>query len=648
MRPPRRIRVGTPRSLRHGAAVGYPTRRWASMGFVVGLVAAVGVVGWLLYLASAAPTSTKTVGSTLEATLAKPAVAVTVGVLVFLLGGWCLRNLRFEWLARSPGHIEVADFKPLEGEPRVDVAWLTSAFRARVTQLSLQAPAPVPGAAAEGAYLDVLSQAALDARNPLTLVRLGRALWPTHAYRVEATLRADRSRAERQYSMLVQVSRLPSAGSTLVEAAGASWEEVIRRAADEATGLILPRTRLCRHQWLSWRGYVMPIGLLHAFERAVELEARGDSERRRGLEEEAEGSYRDALLRYERALAKDPFNLAIRLRIGQLLERIGRPLEALAAYQAIVTVTLPAGERLPRSLYRRRMRRERSRIITIARYRRAVILGRGELVVPWLRAPAVDTSDTSESLKRLIADEISQHAGMLVWEPERLGWGPEKRRLCAPTFGSGKTLAELADELAPVTPGTWQEQARLRAVLAALGYAMMRELQHDRRLRIRLLADRLRQFLPRTGLPAAPPFTLKALLLAQVCIQLRLTRALAELAFPDCDWEREARAAVDRVWQLMGGRVSQWHEGYNAACACGIPLDYADPPDAERLAREAVDWLERATACADSSFVAGENEWLKVDPDLRGVMGDDAYRVWRSVYFPSSDDGARAIDAPRR
>ena len=34
-------------------------------------------------------------------------------------------------------------------------------------------------------------------------------------------------------------------------------------------GLILPQTRLCRAPWGAWRGYVMPSGLLHAFEEGA-------------------------------------------------------------------------------------------------------------------------------------------------------------------------------------------------------------------------------------------------------------------------------------------------------------------------------------------------------------------------------------------
>ncbi len=672
-----------------------------------------GALVWLAYLVGA-DQNAKAVRSAVESTLAKPAVAGTVGFVILLLGGWCVRNLRFEWLAWWPGQIEVAEFQDPATAPGTDVAWLTSVFRERVTQLSLQAPASVPGAAAEGTYLDVLSDASLDARNPLSLLRLGHAIWPTRAYRVEATLQVQTHRTNRLHSVLAQVTRLPNGSSTLVRGEGASWEEAVRQAADEATALILPRTRLCQRQWLSWRGYVMPTGLLPAYERAVESEAEGAEKQALERYDEAQRIYDNALLRYDEALSKDPFNLAIRLRVGQLHEKTDRPMEALAAYQGIVTVTRPAGASLPRSLYRQRVRRERRRVITIARYRRAVLLGGDRIANAWAN---IDDSaaDLKENLGRLIFEETHARAGKLVWEPERSGPGPAKRRLDAPSFASGVTLDELlATLLCPAPPPeplrtgetpagaatrllrykrllelltqtwntpagaatrllrykrllelltqTWNTPAgaaapvaddmdvvRLRALFAALGFATTRELLYERRLRLLLIADRVFQWLRRSRVPSAPPFTVKTLRLSQLCIQLRLARALYELGIAGSNWHIEGAAVLDRVDQVIGGRVRQWHEGYNAACACGIPLLYNNErsdeewlgANAERLALMAINWLERATACADSAFVAGEDEWLNRDPDLRGVRGRPGYRTWRSVYFPKSLSPAR-------
>jgi hypothetical protein len=683
---PKRLRkLGTPRSQRYGAAVRYGTRRKACFGYAAGLILGAAAVLGLAYGVSAPPKPT-TVGMSMLATVTKPGVAATLAIVLVLWVGWCVRSLRFEFLAWWPGHIEVVELEPPANAPYVDVAWLSSVFRARVTQLSLQAPAPVPGAATEGAYLDVLSGVSVEAGNPLSLLRMGRAMWPTHAYRIEATLRTGAGDSA-PCTVLAQVNRLPHVSSTLVWGHGSSWEDAVREAADEATAIVLPRTRLCQGQWLTWRGYVMPRGLLPAYERAVRNEADGDAARRsakpfgtvgsNGKHEQARRCYEAAQRGYKEVLDEDPFNLTVRLRVGQLHEKVGQHLEALAAYHGIVTVTRPAGEKLPRKLYPARTRWERKRVITIARYRRAVLLGGDQVADDWSKA----SDELRRDLGMLLLEEMYAHAGALVWERERTGPGPPRRQLGAPRYESGFTLQELLEELLearatgeqrtyfgetaigaaegvppyialrrllcerPTTEdgrlASVRDRELLRALFASLSSATAQELRYERGLRLRMLRGRALRRLRPSRVPSAPPFTIKALRLSQLCIRLRLARALSELGVPGSSWEHERAAVKTRVEQVIGGSVRQWHEGYNAACACGIPLlfDGAERARPKRipseLAETAVMWLERATACADSGYVAGENDWLQHDPDLEAVREDPAYLVWRSVYFPA-------------
>ena len=91
--------------------------------------------------------------------------------------------------------------------------------------------------------------------------------------------------------------------------------------------MILPQTRLCRAPWAAWRGHVMPPGLLHAFEEGVRLERA-----RR---------YDEALAAYWRAVELDPLNMALRLCVGQLQERIGLYLDALATYWGMDVTSPP-------------------------------------------------------------------------------------------------------------------------------------------------------------------------------------------------------------------------------------------------------------------------------------------------------------------
>ena len=95
----------------------------------------------------------------------------------------------------------------------------------------------------------------LDARNPLaTLIGLLRAAKPTHAYEVRGVL-MERAEIPR-YGVAVRVLRLPSDGTPPATVWGETWDIALRKAADEATSMILPQTRLCRAPWGAWRGHV--------------------------------------------------------------------------------------------------------------------------------------------------------------------------------------------------------------------------------------------------------------------------------------------------------------------------------------------------------------------------------------------------------
>ena len=66
---------------------------------------------------------------------------------------------------------------------------LTMGFRRRLATLRLQAPAPIPGSAPEGDFLEVLSHGAGDAPGILAaIVSLMRAAKPSHAWQVSGAL----------------------------------------------------------------------------------------------------------------------------------------------------------------------------------------------------------------------------------------------------------------------------------------------------------------------------------------------------------------------------------------------------------------------------------------------------------------------------
>jgi hypothetical protein len=96
-------------------------------------------------------------------------------------------------------------------------------------------------------------------------------------------------------------------------------------------------------------------------------------------------------------------------------------------------------------------------------------------------------------------------------------------------------------------------------------------------------------------------------------------------------------------------RLRRWEEQYNASCLYAIPLleeptelaDQAAAAYTQRLASLAVARLERAAACADSSFIARQRDWItSEDPDLDGLRRQPRFKVFESAYFPA--------DAPTR
>ena len=190
-------------------------------------------------------------------TLTLPAVSVPLAFGLLILMSWSFRNGRLAWLVWRGGRIVVPDFHPggkLTGSKPEE---LTALFRQRLAVLRLQSASPSPGAAPEGAFLDVLNSGGASSGNFLdTLLKLLRAAAPSHALEVQGLVR-ERKEVPR-CGVAVQIVQESSQPSPMIEVWETTWDEAMRRAADEATAAILPRSRLCRGPWAAWRGYVMP------------------------------------------------------------------------------------------------------------------------------------------------------------------------------------------------------------------------------------------------------------------------------------------------------------------------------------------------------------------------------------------------------
>jgi hypothetical protein len=97
---------------------------------------------------------------------------------------------------------------------------------------------------------------------------------------------------------------------------------------------------------------------------------------------------------------------------------------------------------------------------------------------------------------------------------------------------------------------------------------------------------------------------------------------------------------------VEGRGFNRWQEHYNAACVYSIPLLIrtvmsehkwiAEDPWDDKFAELAVDRLELAAACADSSYIAGRREWiLTEDPDLTGLRKHPLFKTFEARYFPT-------------
>ena len=590
---------------------------------MTGFCAALGVsVAWLLLLAwVVGRTPSRRATEPLDAmavAASAPGAAIVLAVGALVLAAWSIRHLVLQYLARRPGRIEVGRFAQPARLTDADAEELTIRFRRLLSTLRLQAPTPVPGAAPEGDFVDVLSRNGMDARNLLgSLLGLLRAAKPGHAYEVRGVL-LDRNEHPR-HGVAIEVLRLPSQSLLSATVWGATWDEVLTEAADEATAAILPHTRRCLAPWGTWRGRVMPRGLLHAHEQG----ARFEQQRR----------YDEALRAYYRAVEADPKNMPLRLRLGQLQERMGLFLDALATYwgMEVTRAGSPDGWQFEPGA------RERRRALHSARYRRNVLLGGRVLTEQWRTVP----DDPAWPSRR---DEQRERL--------RTCLRPRLREALRPYAEDDATLDEA---LAEPTGDDKRIFLSLRRLFACYALADCKELRRELRLR-------------------RGSVTTASVRLTEVCIDVRLASVEHEMRVlrggdeapgrawpPDPEALRQRIRQIERTWLPPSRSFRSWHEQYTAASAYALALqdeELTDETLRTTLAERAVCRLQHATNRADSAFVASRRDWLvSEDPDLIGLRTRPEFREFEMLFLPTAGvtrprprnvqqlDGARYVRA---
>jgi hypothetical protein len=619
------------RQLRFGSRAKRQKRRWpAVIAWVLGALTGIGALLVLAALHGDPPEPSGEFPDPALATLARPGVAALAAFGAVLLIGWCVRRLRLEFLAWWPGRIVVHKFVADKEVPDADLERLTAGFRDRLGMSHLQSPAATPAPAERGDYLDVLAQGTLDPQNLVSsLVTLLRASAPTHAYEVKGALVTGDG--PMRHGVTVQVVRLPGKGCGGHTVWDTTPERAMRRAADHAAASILPRTRVCRSPWAGWRRYYLPSSLFEAYEQAAELER----DRR----------YDEALHLYLKAVGEDPKNLALRLQLGFLQEKLALYLDALDTYESILQVashTTPADEHVaprsrdPRKPARLAAGRERERALLVARYRRAVLLGGGELARQWGKWGPKTARTRRDKQRERLRERLAPRLEALF---------RQALRSRAVIDGAEPIFAEVERDLpSPEACRTALEEPR-----GAGDQGTREELEQLLLLASLREFDHLHESLPRVPIRRTT-LTRAAVKVSSLVVRERLRWVVSAQGFvPRRGWDeyiKEIGHALDRIEN--GRDFDRWQEHYNAACIYALPLlprDGAAPrgDDVEKLTRVAIHRLELAVEKADSEYIASRRDWLvSEDPDLRGLRSQPLFKRFEAAYLPSP---ARA---PRR
>lgn len=613
------------RHLRFGSRAKRQKRRWPGVILsVLGVVAGIGALVALAELHGNPPDPNGAFPDPALATLARPGVAALASFGAVLLIACCVRRIRLEFLAWWPGRIVVEKFLADAQVPEAEVERLTASFRDRLGMSHLQSPAPTPAPAEQGDFLDVLGRGTLDPQNLLaSLVTLLRAAVPGHAYEVKGALVTGDG--PMRHGVTVHVVRLPGKGCGGHTVWDTTWEGAIRQAADHAAASILPRTRVCRSPWAGWRRYYLPSSLFEAYEQAAELEHR-----RR---------YDEAHHLYLKAVAEDPKNLALRLQLGFLQEKLALYLDALDTYESILQLAcqttpadhLDAGRRdEARKPARPAARRDRKRALRVTRYRRAVLLGGGQLAHQWGKwGPPTDR--TRRDKKR---DRLRERLEPMLEKLFEAALASDHIRSVADdanvSLPSAETCGDALQKPAGVgEEGTSDELERL-FLLASL---------HE--------FEDLRKQLPRYPLRRTT-LTRAAVEVSSLVVRERLQWAVnGQGCLPAGGWDRYINGINHALEEIEKGDFDRWQEHYNAACIHALPMLALDNPPpkhaVDRLASLAVHRLELAVEKADSAYLASRRDWLvSEDPDLRGLRSHPRFKRFEAAYLPSP------APAPRR
>jgi hypothetical protein len=527
--------------------------------------------------------------------------APVVVAFAALIAGWALRQLIFVWwrIRRSP-RLDIPLLVNGAGLNNDQVIDITARLRHELVTVDLPSAKSLPGATSSDDFLELVRGGTHQEQGVVgNVAGFLRAIFPRHAHRIHGTLmtRKAEPRCGISIQLVSEMRWLTRADPVTVW--DKTWDRAIRRAAHTLAGQVLPRTRRVRlTPWAAWRGPIPP-ELIDTHLTATELRSN------RRLDE--------AMEKYFEALKLDPLNPSLNYELGQLQEKLALYLDAIETYGRIVNhrMMADANARRPRRLWcvLKRGRRAHNKVVLLARYRRAVLLGFGErLVETWDREPEATWTRRDEErreLRKRLREDFATHHHAALANPNDEAAANEIRAILV------------------VDPPSDEVGRKLhRTQLIGLFNVVAKQ-----------EADILLEKLPRGRSPGG--LTRTSAELMQAWAHERAEHGETEWPPPMDDF-----GVVEKVLtkKRLPRRRYRWQDFYNAACIYGAAL-IGPTVEADRKPEyvdAAVNKLRMAAARVGSSTLAEFKAWIvSEDPDLDEVRPDDGFRAFEAQYLPS-------------
>jgi hypothetical protein len=320
-------------------------------------------------------------GSSGPNALMQGTTALAIAVILGLFWCYAVWRARVEYLAVAPGPVTVLPFQDYthDQSDAERAKELTARFENALVQTKIYGSTAIPSTGRPNDFLSIVELAGERLTGAWGAAsRLVRVLAPLSAYQVRCSMRTNTDTAP--CMLIVELSRLPSTSIAPFVIRSSSWDEAVRGAAHHVAAYILPRTRQCGHApWRMWRGLRLDPEFFSTYQDFLRY--------RLGR------NFDEAMASLRAAIKFDPGNLALRLDLGKLQERMQMYLDALLTYDDIITVAARRDVRLSRwwgssntndeigvwsDARRTRGLRADDPVILIARYRHAQLLGLSE------------------------------------------------------------------------------------------------------------------------------------------------------------------------------------------------------------------------------------------------------------------------------